>query len=117
MLEAVNLDAAPPMRADPRPVSHIGDTVIACQILGLTQLRIQHLEKATAFALVAIDRWLNFLREIAEKHIGLSHHGPNTAHLEHEPLDNARSTDHITRQELAAFFCKVDHDRTRFEDR
>ena len=80
-------------------------------------MTVEHREQALALALVAVNRGLNLFREVAKEHIGLPHHRPDAAHLEHEPLQHARAALGIGGHELAGFLGQINQASTRLEHR
>src|SRR5690242_21031526 len=51
------------------------------------------------------------------KIVGLAEHGPDSAHLKHQPLDDRIALAQIRRPELPRFFRQIHQDRARFEKR
>src|SRR5262245_55608432 len=115
--EALDGDARPAVDAHPRPVRDVGDRVLAGQPLALPEAPVEHLEEAARLVLVAVDRRLDLLREVAVEDVGLPHHRPDAAHLEHEPLDRARAALAVLRQQAPGLLGQVDQDRAGLEDR
>src|SRR4030095_2279621 len=73
-------------------------------------------EERAALVLIASDRRLQPLGKVAVEDIGLAHHRPDTAHLEHQPLDDQGPPLAIRGQELPRLLGEVDHDGARLED-
>src|SRR5690606_23704827 len=108
--------ARPFVGPHPRPVRDIGDRVVSGEILVLLEAPVEHLEEAPHLTLVPLDRVRDLLRRIAVEDIGLTHHRPDPAHLEHEPLDDQRASLRIARHQLPGLLREIDQDRARFED-
>ncbi len=80
-------------------------------------MAVEHAEQALDLTLVAVDRGLDLLREVAEEDVGLAHHRTDAAHLEHQPLQHARAPPGVLRHQPAGLLGEVDEDRARLEDR
>jgi hypothetical protein len=78
-------------------------------------LRLEHLEQPAHLALVALDGVRQVLGRISIEHVGLAHHGPYTAHLKHEPLNDARAALCVRREKRARLFREIDHESARLE--
>ncbi|EWS62417.1 hypothetical protein Y695_04356 [Hydrogenophaga sp. T4] len=117
MRQVVHLHTRPAVRAHPGPVGDVGDGVIARQEFVVLQLAVEHAEQAFAFALITVDDGRDLLGKVAEEHIGLAHHRPDAAHLEHQPLQHARAALGVRGHEAAGLFGQVDQAGARFEHR
>ena len=80
-------------------------------------MRVEHLKKTPALILVPVDCRLNLFREVSVEDIRLAHHGTDTTHLKHQPLNDQRPPLGIGRQQSPGLLRQVDHQRTRLEDR
>src|SRR5690606_20759380 len=105
----------PLIRADPRPMRDIGDRVVAREVLVVLEPLVEHLEETAHLALITFDRVRDLLGRVAVEHVGLAHHRPDAAHLEHEPLDHARASLRIRRHQLSGLLGEVDQNRARLE--
>jgi hypothetical protein len=76
---------------------------------------VEHAVEPPGLFLIALDGVGDLRRRVAEEHIGLSLHGPDAAHLEHQPLQHPRARQRLARQQLARLLRQVDEDGTRLE--
>jgi len=51
------------------------------------------------------------------EHVGLAHHGPHAAHLEHEPLQHPRARAALGRQQPPGLVRQIDQDGAGLEHR
>ncbi len=115
MGQSLDRDAAPVINAHPGPGGNVGDAVLIRQIFVVGQMAVEHLEQATPLLLITLDGGGDLLRKVAIEDVGLPHHGPDPAHLEHQPLDGLRAAFGIGGQQLARFLRQIDEDGPRLE--
>ena len=82
------------MAADPRIGSNVSNRVFAGKVLLTAKLLIENVIEPPRFFVKALDGERNFFFQ-AIKIIGLVEHGPDTAHLEHEPLNHGVTLAHV----------------------
>ena len=92
----------------------VGDAVCAGQIVAIRQPGIENGEKPLHLAQITCLHRRQFFRPIMAEQIGLAHHRPQPANLQHQPLQGFGAATRIGGQQLAGFFCQPDEDGTRF---
>src|SRR5687768_9567578 len=102
--------------AQPGEGGDVGDGILtATQPGALRQPPIDHAIEAFGLVAVAVDRIFDLLRRIHAKVMRLAQHGPYTAHLEHQPLQNLVLGAVGLWHQLTRLRGQVDQDRARFE--
>ena len=95
----------------------VGNRVVANQKLPVREALFEHPIQTLGFGLIALDGVGNLFWCVAEKHVGLPLHGPDTAHLEHQPLHHLRTGQRLAGQKATVLFGEVQQNGARFEHR
>ena len=106
----------PLVASDPGIGRDVGDRVFPGQIFALAQLFVEHAIQTQRFFAKTFDGVGNFFFK-AVKIIGLAEHGPDSAHLKHQPLNHQIALPQVGRPELAGLLRQIHQDRARLEKR
>ncbi len=113
----LNGDLEMVIEGDPGIEGDICNGIGSGYIVPVAQLPIENAEQAQGFGFVAGDAVGYGFRGTVAKMPQLAEHGPNAAHLKHQPLQCIHALSAIARPQHPGFFCQIDQNRPGFKNR
>src|SRR6185295_11831674 len=102
--------------AIPGPNRHIGDRIlIACHVLVVLEVTIEHIQQALGLHREAVDRILNFDRRVMIEMTKATTDVRRTSHLPEQPVQRFGALVEIGWEERAKFLREIEKDRSRLE--